>query len=72
MQAPATHRSVPVVLRKARPDTRALSVTAVLSTPGIDLAGDIVHPSGLDFTAHSRTPWVDLEHNGQCVPSSCI
>lgn len=31
------------------------------------MAGDIVHPDGLDFAAHQRDPWVDLEHNGQCV-----
>lgn len=63
----ATHRSAPVVIRKARADTHELSVTAVLSFPGVDQVGDIVHADGLDFTSHRRNPWVDLEHNGQCV-----
>lgn len=76
MGTPTHHRSAPVVVRKAKADTHALSVTAVLTFPGIDQAGDIVHADGLDFTSHANNPggrnnppgpWVDLEHNGQCV-----
>lgn len=54
-------------VRKAVANTRDLSVTAVLTWPGPDLVGDVVHPSGLDFAPHAADPWVDLEHNGQCV-----
>lgn len=67
MGTPTHHRLAPVVVRKATADTHALSVTAVLTFPGRDQAGDIVHPDGLDFATHRRSPWVDLEHNGQCV-----
>jgi hypothetical protein len=67
--APETpqHRRRPQVVRKARADTRDLSVTAVLTWPGPDLVGDVVRPAGLDFSGHATDPWNDLEHNGQCV-----
>lgn len=62
----ATRRRAQAV-RKAVANTRDLSVTAVLTWPGPDLVGDVVHPNGLDFAPHARDPWNDLEHNGQCV-----
>ncbi len=77
MGTPHTHRTAPVTVTKAVADARAMSVTAVLTYPGEDLVGDIVHADGLDFAPHAnnpgrlpnnpRGPWVDLEHNGQCV-----
>lgn len=54
----STHRT----LIKAVHSDRDWSVWAVLSLPVEDLAGDIVRPEGLDFSAHAADPWVDLEH----------
>jgi hypothetical protein len=49
------------LLRKSVDQSR-LSVTAALSYPGEDLAGDIVDPAGIDWTHHKAQPWVGLEH----------
>jgi hypothetical protein len=53
--------------RKAVANTRDLSVRAILTYPCLDLAGDYVHPDGLDFREHQLDPWNDLEHNGRLV-----
>jgi hypothetical protein len=44
-------------------DTSRLSVTAVLTYPTEDLAGDVVEPTGGDWVAHKACPWVGLEHH---------
>lgn len=65
MAAPALHRSTPLAVPavlKSVADAKELSVVGPLTYPGIDRAGDIVRPAGLDFTSHRRSPWVDLEH----------
>jgi hypothetical protein len=49
------------LLRKSV-DTSRMSVTAALSYPGEDLAGDVVNPAGIDWTHHKAQPWVGLEH----------
>jgi hypothetical protein len=49
------------LLRKSV-DTSRLCVTAALSYPGEDLAGDFVNPAGIDWTHHKSQPWVGLEH----------
>ena len=67
MSSAPTRRTLPTVVRKAAVDESALSVSAVLTFPDVDLAGDFVVPSGLDFTSHRRDPWVDLEHSGERV-----
>jgi hypothetical protein len=67
MHPPGTIRSAPHAVRKAVPDARAMTVTAVLTWPGEDAAGDVVSPAGLDFAAHRADPWNDLEHNGERV-----
>jgi len=55
-----------VVKATALADGRELSVTAALTYPVRDAAGDFVHPGGLEFATHARDPWVDLEHG--CHP----
>lgn len=67
MSLPGTIRTRPPTIRKAQANAREMSVTAVLTAPGVDLAGDIVHPQGLDFAEHRAAPWNDLEHNGNPV-----
>lgn len=67
MGTPTTHRTAPVTVRKAVADARTMSVSAVLTFPTIDLAGDYVQPAGLDFASHRADPWVDLEHTGHRV-----
>lgn len=52
----------PTHVLKARPDPSAMTVTAILTWPTRDVAGDFVRPSGLDFAPHAADPWVDLEH----------
>lgn len=53
-----SHRAV----LKARVDTSRLCVSSVLTFPGKDLVGDIVDPTGLDFSRHAADPAIDLEH----------
>lgn len=67
MSSPSIRHTPSTIYRKARADARDLSVTAVLTAPGVDLAGDVVRPEGLDFARHAAEPWVDLEHAGRCV-----
>jgi hypothetical protein len=43
-------------------DTKKLSVTAVLTYPVPDRAGDEVRPNGGDWTFHKATPWIGIEH----------
>lgn len=50
-----------VALHKAV-DTRRLSVTAALTYPVTDRAGDYVVPEGIDWTVHKARPWVGYEH----------
>lgn len=44
-------------------DSDNLCVTAVLTFPVKDLAGDFVHPRGCDFREHELKPDVDVEHS---------
>jgi len=67
MATPTYTTRFPRVVRKADVDARAMSVSAVLTYPGVDLAGDVVWPSGIDFASHRRDPWIDLEHDGNRV-----
>jgi HK97 family phage major capsid protein len=65
MTAPALQRTRPSavfasLVAKAIPSE--LLVVGALSTPAEDLAGDVVRPQGLDFSPHSRSPEIDLEH----------
>lgn len=50
---PALHKAV---------DTRRLCVTAALTYPVHDRAGDYVQPDGGDWSVHKADPWVGLEH----------
>lgn len=58
---PATHRTLQRTFFKATPSDE-WSVSAVLSVPVEDLAGDVLDPAGLNFDPHKADPWVDLEH----------
>lgn len=63
---PAVHKAV---------DSRRLSVTAALTYPVTDRAGDYVVPHGIDWTVHKADPWVGLEHyrvrgNEWVIPST--
>jgi hypothetical protein len=58
-----------IIKSVAKADGRRLTVTACLTYPVIDAAGDLVHPDGLEFGEHAANPWVDLEHNGEKVGS---
>lgn len=65
MSAPPLHTSAPLALPtvlKAVADPRELCVVGALTSPGVDRAGDLVRPEGLDFTSHRANPAVDLEH----------
>lgn len=53
---------VPAVYTKAV-DSRKLSVTAILTFPCADLAGDEVKADGGDWSQHKAFPWVGLEHH---------
>ena len=53
---------VPAVYTKAI-DSKRLSVTAVLTYPVPDLAGDEVKSDGGDWSHHKSMPWVGLEHH---------
>lgn len=50
---PALHKAV---------DPRRLSVTAALTYPVHDRAGDYVEPAGIDWAIHKADPWVGYEH----------
>lgn len=60
-----TYRTLSRTFFKASPSDRDWSVRAVLSLPVEDLAGDVVHPAGLNFALHQADPWVDIEHEAQ-------
>lgn len=60
---PTRHLSYdPRTVRKADVDPAAWSVTALLTYPTHDLAGDYVRPEGLVWREHEADPWIDLEH----------
>lgn len=61
----ALHTHPIPTVKKAAVNTADLSVSAVLTWPLKDHAGDIVDPAGLDFARHQADPWVDLEHTGE-------
>jgi hypothetical protein len=50
---PAIHKAV---------DPSRLAVTAALTYPVTDRAGDYVEPAGIDWAVHKADPWVGLEH----------
>lgn len=54
----------PVVTEKPTVSTRDMSATCVLTTPAPDRQGDIVVPSGADFSEHRINPVV-LFHHGK-------
>jgi len=43
-------------------DAARMSVSAILTYPMVDLAGDYIEPSGGDFSVHKALPWIGLEH----------
>jgi hypothetical protein len=51
--APLLHKSV---------DPSRMTVTAALTYPCTDRAGDYVRPDGIDWAVHKADPWVGLEH----------
>jgi hypothetical protein len=66
--APLTVRSrlarpLPASFAKSRrTSTSGMWAKALLTAPYPDLAGDVVVPAGIDFTAHRSHPAIDLEH----------
>lgn len=62
MDAPALLFSAHKVISKATVDSDRMAVTAILTFPTFDLAGDYIEPEGGDYTRHKAQPWVGLEH----------
>lgn len=60
--APATRYTTPLTAIHKATDPARLSVTAALTYPGADRAGDIVNPTGGDYSLHESDPRVGYEH----------
>lgn len=60
-------KPLPEAVRKSQVNTSAMWSKAVLTYPGVDLAGDVLDPSGLLFDTHKLAPCIDLEHGRDSI-----
>lgn len=60
-------KPLPEAVRKSQVNTSAMWSKAVLTYPGVDLAGDVLDPSGLLFDTHKLDPAIDLEHGRDSI-----